>query len=59
MLRTTTSTPDKSLSETPEFQESTNQVTIEMIGKLRQLGLKDEQIAEVVGLALEVVKQID
>ncbi|MEG5205648.1 hypothetical protein QUB69_27775 [Microcoleus sp. AT13-A6] len=27
--------------------------------KLRQLGLKDEQIAEVVGLALEVVKQID
>ncbi|MEG4521163.1 MULTISPECIES: hypothetical protein [unclassified Microcoleus] len=54
-----TSTPDKSLSETPEFQESTNQVKIEMIGKLRQLGLKDEQIAEVVGLALEVVKQID
>jgi hypothetical protein len=54
-----TSTPDKSLSETPDFQDSTNQVKIEMIGKLRQLGLKDEQIAEVVGLALEVVKQID
>ena len=30
-----------------------------MIGKLRQLGLKDERIAEVVGLALEVVQQID
>lgn len=54
-----TPTPDKSLSETPDFQDSTNQVKIEMIGKLRQLGLKDEQIAEVVGLALEVVKQID
>jgi hypothetical protein len=54
-----TPTPDKSRAETPEFQDSTNQVKIEMIGKLRQLGLKDEQIAEVVGLALEVVKQID
>ncbi len=54
-----TSTPDKSRSETPDFQDSTNQVKIEMVGKLRQLGLRDEQIAEVVGLALEVVKQID
>lgn len=54
-----TSTPDKSQPPTPDFQDSTNQVKIEMIGKLRQLGLKDEQIAEVVGLALEVVKQID
>ncbi|TAG89931.1 MAG: hypothetical protein EAZ18_19920 [Oscillatoriales cyanobacterium] len=27
--------------------------------KLRQLGLKDEQIAEVLGLALEVVRQMD
>ena len=54
-----TPTPAQSLSETPDFQESTNQVKIEMVGKLRQLGLKDEQIAEVVGLALEVVKQID
>jgi hypothetical protein len=54
-----TSTPDKSRSETPDFQDSTNQVKIEMVGKLRQLGLKDEQIAEVLGLALEVVKQID
>jgi hypothetical protein len=54
-----TPTPDKSQPPTPDFQESTNQVKIEMIGKLRQLGLKDEQIAEVVGLALEVVQQID
>jgi hypothetical protein len=54
-----TSTPDKSVAETPDFQDSTNQVKIEMVGKLRQLGLKDEQIAEVLGLALEVVKQMD
>ncbi|MBE9188188.1 hypothetical protein IQ270_27005 [Microcoleus sp. LEGE 07076] len=54
-----TSAPDKSRSETPDFQDSTNQVKIEMVGKLRELGLKDEQIAEVLGLALEVVKQID
>jgi hypothetical protein len=54
-----TPTPDKSRSETPDFQDSTNQVKIEMVGKLRQLGLKDEQIAEVLGLALEVVKQMD
>jgi len=54
-----TPTPDKSQPPTPDFQDSTNQVKIEMIGKLRQLGLKNEQIAEVVGLALEVVKQID
>jgi hypothetical protein len=53
------STPDKSRSETPDFQDSTNQVKIEMVGKLRQLGLRDEQIAEVVGLALEIVKQMD
>ena len=54
-----TPTPDKSQPPTPDFQDSTNQVKIEMVGKLRQLGLKDEQIAEVLGLALEVVKQMD
>jgi hypothetical protein len=54
-----TSTPDKSQPMTPDFQTSTNQVKIEMVSKLRQLGLKDEQIAVVLGLALEVVKQID
>lgn len=53
-----TSTPDKSRSETPDFQDGANQVKIEMVGKLRQLGLKDEQIAEVLGLALEVVKSL-
>ena len=52
-------TPDKSQPPTPDFQDGTNQVKIEMVGKLRQLGLKDEQIAEVLGLAVEVVKQID
>jgi hypothetical protein len=54
-----TPTPDKSQPATPDYQDGTNQVKIEMVGKLRQLGLKDEQIAEVLGLALEVVKQID
>ncbi|MCC3529890.1 MAG: hypothetical protein JGK21_17770 [Microcoleus sp. PH2017_22_RUC_O_B] len=52
-------TPDKSQSATPDSNDSTNQVKIEMVGKLRELGLKDEQIAGVLGLALEVVKRID
>lgn len=54
-----TPTPDKSQPPTPDYQDGTNQVKIEMVGKLRQLGLKDEQIAGVLGLTLEVVKQID
>jgi hypothetical protein len=54
-----TPTSDKSQPATPKYQDGTNQVKIEMVGKLRQLGLKDEQIAEVLGLALEVVKQMD
>jgi hypothetical protein len=54
-----TPTPDESQPATPNYQDGTNQVKIEMVGKLRQLGLKDEQIAEVLGLALEVVKQMD
>ncbi|MEG3990866.1 hypothetical protein QUA13_27705 [Microcoleus sp. S28C3] len=54
-----TPTPDKSQPPTPDYQDGTNQVTIEMVDKLRQLGLKDEQIAEVLGLGLEVVKQMD
>ena len=52
-------TPDKSQSETPDSQANQNQVKIEMVGKLRQFGLSDEQIAEVLGLAFEVVKQMD
>ena len=54
-----TPTPDKSQPPTPDYQDSTNQVRIEMVGKLREFGLKDEQIAGVLGLAVEVVKQID
>jgi hypothetical protein len=54
-----TPTPDKSQPATPDYQGGTNQIKIEMVGKLRQLGLKNEQIAEVLGLALEVVKQMD
>ena len=52
-------TPDKSQPATPDYQDSANQVKIEMVGKLRQLGLRDEQIAEVLGLTWEVLKQID
>jgi len=54
-----TTTPDKSQPANLEAQRNNNQVKIEAVGKLRQLGLSDEQIAEVLGLALEVVKQID
>ena len=54
-----TPTPYKSQPATPDYQDGTNQIKIEMVGKLRQLGLKDEQIGEVLGLALEVVKQMD
>ena len=54
-----TPTPDKSHPPTPDYQDSANQVKIEMVGKLRHLGLKDDQIAEVLGLAFEVVKQMD
>lgn len=50
---------DKSQPTTPDYQDGTNQVKIEMVGKLRLLGLKDQQIAEVLGLALEIVKQMD
>ena len=54
-----TTGPDKSQPANPESQGNKNQVKIEAVGKLRQLGLSDEQIAEVLGLALEVVKQMD
>ena len=54
-----TTTLDKSQHPNPESQGKKNQVKIEAVGKLRQLGLSDEQIADVLGLALEVVKQID
>jgi len=53
-----TPTPDKNQSETPEFHGH-NQANIEKIYKLRQFGLSDEQIAEVLELPLDVVKQVD
>ncbi|MEG3941065.1 MULTISPECIES: hypothetical protein [unclassified Microcoleus] len=54
-----TPTPDKSQPATPDYHDGANQGKIEMVGKLRELGLKDEQIAGVLGLALEAVKQVD
>ncbi len=54
-----TPTPYKSQPATPDYHDGTNQGKTEMVGKLRELGLKDEQIAGVLGLALEVVKQVD
>ncbi|WP_333273428.1 MULTISPECIES: hypothetical protein [unclassified Microcoleus] len=53
-----TPTPEKSQPETPEFHGN-NQANIEKIGKLRQFGLSDEQIAEVLELPLDVVKHVD
>lgn len=53
-------TPDKSQLTTPEFQQNNNnQIKQEKIKKLRQLGLSDEEIAEMLELPLEVVKQVD
>ena len=55
-----TTTPDKSQPVTPDLQQqSKNQTKIEKVDKLRQFGLSDEQIAEVLELPLEVVKQVD
>ncbi|MBE9164221.1 MULTISPECIES: hypothetical protein [Microcoleaceae] len=54
-----TPTPNKSQPATPDFQRDQYQAKIEMVAKLRQFGLKDEQIAELLGLTLEEVKQVD
>ncbi|WP_332949832.1 hypothetical protein [Microcoleus sp. ARI1-B5] len=54
----TTPTPEKSQPETPDFHGN-NQANIEKIGKLRQFGLSDEQIAEVLELPLDVVKLVE
>ncbi|MCL1465695.1 hypothetical protein [Argonema galeatum] len=44
-------TPDTSQPATPDFQHNNNnQINQEKIDKLRQFGLSDEQIAEVLGL---------
>ena len=53
-----TPTPEKNQPETPDFHGN-NQANFEKIGKLRQFGLSDEQIAEVLELPLDVVKQVD
>jgi len=50
-------TQNESQPETPDFHGN-NQANIEKIGKLRQFGLSDEQIAEVLELPLDVVKQV-
>ncbi|GET40461.1 hypothetical protein [Microseira wollei] len=53
-------TPDKTQPVKSDLQQqSKNQTQIEKVDKLRQFGLSDEQIAEVLELPLEVVKQID
>ncbi|MGK7900715.1 MAG: hypothetical protein AB4352_04745 [Hormoscilla sp.] len=52
-------TPDKSQPATPDGQQdSNNHINIETIDKLRGFGLRDEQIAEALGLPLEVVEEI-
>lgn len=52
-------TPEQSQPATDTFERGKNQAMIEKIGKLRQFGLSDEQIADVLGLLLQVVKQED
>lgn len=54
-----TPTPNKSQPATPDFQYGQHQAKIETVGKLRQFGWKDEQIAELLGLALEEVKKVE
>jgi hypothetical protein len=44
---------------TPDKSQPKNQTSIEIINKLRQFGLSDEQIAQALELPLEVVKQVD
>ncbi|WP_373537569.1 hypothetical protein [Microcoleus sp.] len=53
-----TPTPDKSQPQTHDFHDN-NRANLEKIGKLRQFGLSDDQIAEVLELPLDVVKQVD
>jgi hypothetical protein len=52
-------TSDKSQPTTPDFQQGKYQAKIETVGKLKQFGLSDEQIAELLGLGLDEVKKID
>jgi hypothetical protein len=55
-----TPTPDTSQPDTPELpQESPIKTQLETIDKLRHFGLNNEQIAEALGLPLDVVNQGD
>jgi hypothetical protein len=54
------SVPDKSQSVNSDFQPNNNsQMKHKKINKLRQFGLTDEQIAEVLELPLEVIKWVE
>jgi len=44
---------------TPDKSQPKNQTNIEIINKLRQFGLSDEQIAQALELPLDVIKQVD
>lgn len=54
-----TATPDENQPKTPDFQQAKDEAKIETVGKLRQFGLSDKQIAEVLRLTLEEVQQVD
>ncbi|HEY9850331.1 MAG TPA: hypothetical protein V6D28_12775 [Leptolyngbyaceae cyanobacterium] len=51
-------TTDENKNQPKDFQEPTDKLKIEMLRKLRQFGLKDEQISEAIGLSLEQIKQL-
>lgn len=52
--------PDKNHSSNTKLQQrNKNKTQIEKIDKLRYFGLNDEQIAEVLELPLEVIKQVE
>ena len=53
------STQNESQPQASEFQRVKNKARIEAVGKLRLFGLSDEQIAEVLELPLDVVKQVN
>ncbi len=51
--------PEKSQPATRDSHPAIPKIKIETVNKLRQFGLRDEQIAEALDLPLEVVKQVD
>ncbi|WP_017720735.1 hypothetical protein [Kamptonema formosum] len=55
----TKATPEPSQPATDTFERGKNQAMMEAVGKVRQFGLSDEQIADVLNLLLQVVKQED